>query len=524
MIGGGTWVQTGNTLKLTWPKGGWLDTLTISDDGQTYAGRNLNGRMLEGKLLSKARPAKEKEAPVDLKPLIRGRDTENANRVPVPSDAAVAKAELAVRQVLKDEYAKKTPAELRSFAQKLIKLAEETTDNPATRFVMLCDAREFALVAADPALALLAIGNLAKWYQIDGSAQQLASLEKILAATTVTATAKTIAEAATASAQSASDGDELDEAVEFAQLAVNAAKKAKFTTTALDEAEANLAQAKKSRDGFAALRPALEKVKSMPDDPVANLAVGKYRCFIQNRWDDGLKHLAKGEDAAIRVVAELDLNTPRTGALEDAKLADAWWEYAQVAPADLQWGAQTRTRYWYARSIPALTGLNKARAEARLGITVGTVEYRPGLICEFTAPKQPAILKGKKARIDSTIDFSGGEFAEGAKTTDVTARWTGGLAPTRGGRYTLIAQTAEHVRVKIDGKIVIDTTVGGAPKREASVTLGEKMTPIVVEYFGQNADKYKIKLAWVAPGAMTEEVIPAESLFHDRKAESALGK
>jgi len=452
----------------------------------------------------------------------KGRD--DGDRAAIPNDAAVAKAEATIRQVLKDDYAKKTPADQKAFAQKLIKLAGETADDPVARFVMLRDARDFAQGAADPTLTLQAIDSLAKWYQFDGPAQQLASLEKILAATTATATAKLIAETATASAQAASDVDELDEAVEFAQLAVSAAKKAKFTTAPLDEADANLAQAKKSRDAFATLRPALEKLKSTPDDPVANLAVGKYRCFTQNRWDDGLKHLAKGEDAALRAVAELDVKTPRTGTPEDAKLADAWWEYAQAAPADAQWAAQVRTRYWYAKTVPGLSGLNKARAEGRLGITVGTVEYRPGLLCEFTAPKQPAILKGKKARIDATVDFVAGEFADGTKQTDVTARWTGVLAPTRGGRYTLVAQTNDPVRVKIDGKIVIDTTVGGTPKREASVALGEKVTPIQVDYFALNADKYKIKLAWVAPGSTTEEVIPAECLFHDRKNESALGK
>jgi len=442
----------------------------------------------------------------------KGRDSGN-DRLAIPTDAAVAKAEASIRQVLKDDYAKKTPAEQKAFAQKLIKLAGETMDDPVARFVMLRDARDFAQGAADPTTTLLAIDSLAKWYQFDGPAQQLASLEKILTATAVPATAKLIADAAIASAHAASDVDELDEAVEFAQLAAIAVKKAKLTTAAVEEADANLAQAKKARDAFATIRPALEKVKTMPDDPAANTVIGKYRCFIQSRWDDGLKHLSKGEDAALRAVAELDLKTPRTGAPEDSKLADAWWEYAQAAPADAQWPAQVRTRYWYGRCIPALTGLNKARAEGRVAITVAGVEYRPGLLCEFTAPKQPAILKGKKARIDATIDFAGGEFAEGTKQTDVIAKWTGALAPARGGRYTLVAQTNDPVRVKVDGKTVIDTTVGGAPKREFAVTLGEKVTPILVEYFALNADKYKLKLAWVAPGSAAEEVIPAECLF-----------
>ncbi|MCE9565102.1 MAG: hypothetical protein K8U57_23980 [Planctomycetes bacterium] len=453
----------------------------------------------------------------------RPKGREDGGRATVPDDAAIAKAEATIRQVLKDDYAKKTPADQKALAQKLLKLAGETTDDPVSRYVMLRDAREFAQGIADPTVTLQAIDSLAKWYQINGPAQQLASLEKILAATTIPATVKIVAEAATASAQAASDADELDEAVDFSQLAVNAVKKAKLTAPAIEEADTNLANAKKSRDAFAIIRPALEKLKSTPDDPASHTIVGKYRCFIQNRWEDGLKHISKGEDAVLRMVAELDLKAPRTGPIEDSKLAEAWWEYAQIAPADAQWAAQVRTRYWYGRCIPALTGLKKAQAEGRLAITVAGMEYRPGLLCEFTA-KQVAVLKGKKARIDPIIDFSGGEFSDGAKQTDLTLKWTGALVPSRGGRYMLVAQTTDPVRVRVDGKIVIDTMIGGTSKREASVVLGEKVTPLVVDYSTPNTDRHRIKLAWIVPGGTAEEAIPADCLFHDKKIEAVLPK
>src|SRR5207253_1393659 len=105
------------------------------------------------------------------------------NRAPVPGDAAVAKAEASIRQILKDDYARKQPAERKTLAQKLIKLAAETADDPASRYVMLRDAQELATGVADPALALQAIEGLGKWYQVEVAAQQLAALEKILATT-----------------------------------------------------------------------------------------------------------------------------------------------------------------------------------------------------------------------------------------------------------------------------------------------------------------------------------------------------
>jgi hypothetical protein len=454
----------------------------------------------------------------------RPRDPEAAkNRAPVPNDAAVAKAEAGVHQILKDDYARKQPAERKTLAQKLITLAAETADDPASRYVMLRDAQDLAVGVADPALALQAIDGLAKWYQVEASAQQLAALEKILAATSSLPTVKSVVEFAGPAAEAAAGDDEFDDAVLFAQLAATATRKGKLGQAATEEADYRLGQAKKSRDAFAAIRPALDKLKTTPDDAAANSTVGKYRCFVQNRWDDGLKYLTKGQDAALRTLAELDLKTPRTGIPEDSKVADAWYEYAQSASAYEQWATQVRTRYWYARCIPGLTGLNKARAETRLVFTAAGIEYRPGLVCELSA-RQPTVLKGKKARLDAVVDFSGGEFADGGKTTDLTLKWAGVLVPPQAGRYTLVAQTGDPVRVRVDNKLVIDTVSAKGTKKEVQVTLGERATPIVVEFFAPNTDRHKLKLLWTMPGKSDDEPIAAEFLFHDKKSESVLGK
>src|SRR5207245_9480238 len=106
---------------------------------------------------------------------------------------------------------------------------------------------------------------------------------------------------------------------------------------------------------------------------------------------------------------------------------------------------------------PGLTGLMKAQAEGRLGLTVGGVEYRPGLVCEFAA-KNPAVLKGKKGRIDAGIDFSGGEFMDFLSApTDLTLKWTGAIVPPRAGRYRLVVATNDPVRVPVENQPVPDT-------------------------------------------------------------------
>ncbi|HSQ57313.1 MAG TPA: hypothetical protein VLM40_16445, partial [Gemmata sp.] len=104
------------------------------------------------------------------------RDAAFKTRSPIPADAAIVKAEADIRQLLKDEFARKQPSERKALAQKLIKLAAETPDDPASRYVMLREAQDLAVGLVDPALALQVIEQLAKGYDIEGPAQQLGAL------------------------------------------------------------------------------------------------------------------------------------------------------------------------------------------------------------------------------------------------------------------------------------------------------------------------------------------------------------
>ena len=443
-------------------------------------------------------------------------------RAAIPGDVAQLKAEGTVHQILKAEYARKQPAERKALIHKLITLAGETTDDRAARYVMLRDARDFAVELHDPSLALQAIETLVGAFEIDPSAAKLSAFEKIVAATSTQSALKAIFEDALPSSETAESHDEYEEAMRFAQLAGTAARKGRLGQSATDDADYRLSQAKKERESYLTIRPAIEKLRAAPDDAEANTTVGKYRCFLQGRWDEGLKNLTKGTSAALRDLADIDLKAPRTGTAE-VKVADAWWEYAQTAPADERWGAQARTRYWYGRAMPGLAGLDKAKAEVRLEFSAGGVEYRPGLLCELSA-KPITVLKGKKARIDPVIDFSGGEFAEGTKAADLTIKWSGVIVPPVAGRYEIAATTLDPVRIRIDGKTVVDGVTGKGGKKDAKVTLGERPVPIVVEYFAPNTDRHKLTLTWVQPGTTSAETIPAENLFHSKKSEAVLGK
>ena len=142
---------------------------------------------------------------------------------------------------------------------------------------------------------------------------------------------------------------------------------------------------------------------------------------------------------------------------------------------------------------------------------------------DFTA-KPASVLKGVKARVEAGIDFTAGEFQDGAKAGEVTARWTGIIVPPRPGRYRLVAATTDPVRVRIEGKLVIDTVAARAGKREAMVTLLDRPAAIVVDFSVPNTAVHRLKLTWVPVGGSDSEAIPPECLYHDRKAETGIGK
>ena len=468
---------------------------------------------------------------VEQAPPPRAKEPDPPAREPVPDAGAIVRAEATVRQTLKEEYAKsKTATEKKALAQKLYDTAVRTVNDPAARFVLLRDARDFAVEGNDPALAVKALATTGQLFEVNPAPGQRAALEKILAGAGQ-GLSRAVFEAAITCADAAHAGDEFAEALTFTTLATVAARKANLGPTAAEDVDFRTAEAKTA---LATLKPALDVLKANPDDPKANAAAGRFRCFVQGRWPEGLKPLAKGDVPHLKAAAEAELATPRTG-VPDLAAADAWWVASQAEGEPDARAAASRARHWYARAMPGLMGLDKAKAEGRLAFTLAGVEHRPGLLVKFTAVNKGPSFKVPPPRIDPLIDFAAGEFArfydtDKGKTAPIPleAEWSGVVVPPRAGRYRLVAavpNAQDTVKVRLDGKLVIDTATNKAGRKDAAVTLPDRPVPLVVEFVGINATGHTARLMWLPPGGAEEEPLPAEFLFHDRKkADAALKK
>ena len=138
-------------------------------------------------------------------------------------------------------------------------------------------------------------------------------------------TAQRAAKAALARARTPADKAEREKKAAEAQAELDAIKSAQ---SALAECAKGLQQARHEHE---AIQAAQERLKTDPDDPDACLAVGRWYCFQQGDWDEGLKLLAKGSDAALKSLAAEELASKPSKAEDKVARGDAWWDLAEKA-------------------------------------------------------------------------------------------------------------------------------------------------------------------------------------------------
>ena len=68
-----------------------------------------------------------------------------------------------------------------------------------------------------------------------------------------------------------------------------------------------------------------------PDDPAANLAMGKFLCFIKNDWAAGFPLLVRGSDE-LSDPGNQETTSARKSPSEQVALGDAWWKLSVAAP------------------------------------------------------------------------------------------------------------------------------------------------------------------------------------------------
>jgi hypothetical protein len=297
----------------------------------------------------------------------------SAPRRPVPERAAQDAVRKVMREVFADQLADASPAARRKLAQKLLAQAEQSSDAPVDRFVLLAAAIDAAVEGGTLPIAFAAADTMGAAFQVDPLAVKAEKVAKMNPKVGSDSAAENVAAGLDVA-------DRLSAADDYAGAARLLA-----SLQPLAAADGQLrAQVQQGMRALTATRVAreqvakhLDKLKITPDDPAANLAVGQFLCFNKGDWAAGLQNLSRGSDPKLKRLAEQELLNPDTAEAQGA-LADAWWDLSATAAAPHKSPIQSHAAEWYERALPGLKGLGKAKAEKRLEVARATTGNHPG--------------------------------------------------------------------------------------------------------------------------------------------------
>jgi hypothetical protein len=354
------------------------------------------------------------------------------NRLPVPEAAAQKEAEKLLRDVFKEEYARKAPADRAALSRTMLQRGLEKDEEAASRHALLREAKELAIQAGDWDLALKATDSYILAFEGDGVQLKEATLAAWAKVVGPFAETVKLARAYLAFAEEAGKSGRFDAAERAAAQASSLAKKVKDVALAA-KAETlgkDLADRRGQGEKLAAARRTLE---TKPADPEANLLVGRQECLVEGNWDLGLPKLAQGSDPTLKALARRDLLSP-AGAGECAAVGDGWWDLAEQQTGPVRLRVRERARSWYERALPGLAGLTKAKVTQRLG-ELGMDRF-PGVWVDVTDGKRfgrterpgeaiTLVPDEGKDRLSLFQEFPPGTFDAVTLRMRFPAEWTG---------------------------------------------------------------------------------------------------
>ncbi len=314
-------------------------------------------------------PPAEVEDTVDpaIKPTVEPKaepEVQNS-RLAVPDAEPLRQAGELVQEVYGQRIAEaETPEDRAKLAEQMLGDVNGSGDTPAAQFVMWREARDLAIGAGRPDLAMRAMAGAAERFELDLLALKLDALKRSEDAARSPAEYHRVAEVALSEIDAGLTQARFDWSADVAELAAKAARKArdgelvKATRQRSDQLAASLAAWKEDQQAIATLA-------QQPDDPDANLAHGRFVCFVLGDWRQGLPLLARGSDTVLKSVAQQELDEP-AAANDRVQLADAWFDASSkqkgiAADACKAWAA-----HWYNSALLDATGLTKIRAQRQL--------------------------------------------------------------------------------------------------------------------------------------------------------------
>jgi hypothetical protein len=288
-----------------------------------------------------------------------------AARAPVPDEEAQRKAMGLLREVFLTEYQDaRTPADKEKLARAILEQGPNCKPGSADKYAVFRVSIDMAAEAGAVRLVLSTIETLGREFEVDTLAIKRAMLRK---AATVRRPTKETVEAAKlvlSAAESALSSGAYAAAHELTQIAAQIAERSRDRDVIRKVAE-RLEEAEWIAGASEDAEKMLAVLEKTPDDPEANLVVGRFRCLVEGNWKDGLPMLALGGESDCQATAIREMQGVANVA-ELIALADAWHDLAEKEEEPFATGMRRHAAILYKQALPHASGLAKRKVEVRL--------------------------------------------------------------------------------------------------------------------------------------------------------------
>ena len=289
----------------------------------------------------------------------------SAGTNPVPNATSQATAMKEVRDVFKEQFANaKKDSDKLALAEKLQKLAGESNDDLAVKFVCFEEARRLVAETGDLNQAFESIDAMAAEFAIDVLQVRAATLKAAGPKLKAPALIRDLVDRSVFLIDQLQAKDKYQEAVSLATIATQAVIKVKDKALTSDVQSVRREAEELAKD-FSIADKARETLKSKPDDAAANLAWGRWLCLRKDNWEEGLKLLQGADDPKLKELATRDLTSPSD---KDAvlKLGTDWLDYAKSRKDRIQPQFAARALHWLYKAVEDSTGLAKSKVETQI--------------------------------------------------------------------------------------------------------------------------------------------------------------
>ena len=291
-------------------------------------------------------------------------------RLAVPATTAQADAWKLIRDDLyKNDIANaKTAAQKVELARKLLSVAADTKKDMVGKYVLLAQAKDIVIGSGDPPTAFKCLDEMGQYYDIDYPAMKLDLFAALAKTVKEPADFQTVVEGLNHWADGQVKDDRYMVAKKACDIAVGLARISRDGQL-MGQTRIHQKQIEETEAGYLLAKKALATLATTPTDPVANLTLGRFYCFMKGDWDKGLPMLALSNDAKLKEMAEKEL-TGASGPEAQVAFGDGWWNLIEKENEVAQDRMRERAVKWYKEALPGLEGLAKVKVEKRVELAL----------------------------------------------------------------------------------------------------------------------------------------------------------